>query len=145
MRLSEQKPEWHGWQNREVALSIGPLPDRKSIAMWAKTFIHVDTKDGGFISSIPSGIMAYFRSETAAKLAQGAIDSLMEPLMRVQEALNKCPNCGGAGYTLLSGSSHNPIAKLPCSCYDFHVAVLGPVQGDEDVPWLGEERRDGNQ
>ncbi len=139
--MSEDKDKWHGWQNKDVALSIGPLPDRKSIAMWAKTFIHVKAQDGKeFTSAIPSGILAYFRTETAARLAQGAIDSLMEPLMRVQEALLKCPHCGGAGYKLLAGSDHDPIAKLPCSCYDFHVAVFGEVQGDEEVPWLGEDK-----
>lgn len=71
--------EWHGWGRAEGyddsgnpivgrTFHIGPLPTRKSIALYS-----VDHRDGAEMH-----VHAYFRSEQEARLALEVLDELLE-------------------------------------------------------------------
>ena len=56
--------KWHGWSRAGTALHVGPLPGRKSIALYAI--------EGGVMHTL-----AYFSSEADAERAVEALDWIM--------------------------------------------------------------------
>jgi len=65
--------EWHGWSRTEgfqgEAVHVGPLPGRKSIALYT-----MDYRDGATMH-----VHAYFRNEDEAKNFLQVFDRLMVP------------------------------------------------------------------
>lgn len=65
--------DWHGWRVRGMALHVGPLPGRKSIALYRN--------DASILTPL-----AYFKSETAASACLEFLDTLSAARLEAPDA-----------------------------------------------------------